>query len=47
MSQDKILEGLKILDKLLKARGKHLKIHLFGGMSLFLHGVKMKRDARY
>ena len=46
MSQDKILGGLKILDKKLKASGKHLQIHMFGAMSLFLHGIAMKRETQ-
>lgn len=46
MSQDKILAGLKILDKKLKASGKHLEIHMFGAMSLFLHGIAMKRETQ-
>lgn len=46
MSQDKILGGLKILDKKLKASGKHLEIHMFGAMSLFLHGIAMKRETQ-
>jgi hypothetical protein len=46
MSQDKILGGLKILDKKLVASGKHLEIHMIGGMSLFLHGINMKRETQ-
>lgn len=46
MSQDIILDGLKILDKKLKASGKHLEIHMFGAMSLFLHGIAMKRETQ-
>ena len=46
MSQERILGGLRILDKKLKASGKHLEIHMFGGMSLFLHGIAMKRETQ-
>ena len=46
MSQDIILDGLRKLDKKLKASDKHLEIHMFGGMSLFLHGIAMKRETQ-